>query len=116
MSSIPTKKKKKDARKEEKVLLCGFDDGIGRHDHEDAIGENGDDDEEGEEGMDEDEDGHPPDGVEGRQEPDGVGGTEPVNVLSPADYHERLYNMIYIKSMRDDKMACKKERKKGEKK
>lgn len=77
-------------KREERDLLGGFDDGVGRHDHEDTIGEDGNDDEEGEERVDEHVDGHPSDGVEGRQEPHGVRGTESVNVLPFADHHERL--------------------------
>lgn len=71
-------------------LLGGFDDGVGRHDHENAIGEDGDDDEEREERMNEDEDGHPSDRVERGQEPDGARGAEPVNVFPSADHYERL--------------------------
>ncbi len=71
-------------------LLGGFDDGVGRHDHENAIGEDGDDDEEREERMNKDEDGHPSDRVERGQEPDGARGAEPVNVFPSADHYERL--------------------------
>lgn len=71
-------------------LLSGFDEGVGRHDHEDAIGEDGQNDEEREERMNEDVDGHPPDGIERRQEPHGVRRTEPENVFAFADHHERL--------------------------
>jgi hypothetical protein len=71
-------------------LLSGFDEGVGRHDHEDAIGEDGQNDEEGEERMNEDVDGHPPDGIERRQEPHGVRRAEPENIFAFADHHERL--------------------------
>ena len=71
-------------------LLSGFDEGVGRHDHEDAIGEDGQNDEEGEERMNKDVDGHTPDGIERRQEPHGVRRAEPENIFAFADHHERL--------------------------
>lgn len=71
-------------------LLCGFDEGVGRHDHEDAVREDGQNDEEREERMDEHVDGHAPDRVERRQQPHGVRRAEPEYVLALAHHDERL--------------------------
>ena len=87
---ISIKKRKEEVKKKKVDLLGGFDEGVGRHNHENAIGENGDNDEEGEERMNENDDRHPPDGIERRQQPHGVRGAEPVNVFPFADHHKRL--------------------------
>ena len=87
---IRPKKKPKKRSREKWDLLSGFDEGVGRHDHEDAIGEDGQNDEEGEERMNKDVDGHTPDGIERRQEPHGVRRAEPENIFAFADHHERL--------------------------
>ena len=96
-------------------LLGGFDEGVGRHDHEDAIGEDGQNDEEGEERVDQDVDGHPPDGIERRQEPHGVRRAEPVNVFAFADHHKRLYLHNNNTTHRKKKTPTGKERNKNNK-